>query len=696
MDFLDLRTLLFSYTISNLICTFVLFTLWKQNRARFSGMGFWLTDYVLNFIGMMLLSLRGVVPDFLSVTVGNGLIICGTLFLFVGLERFLGKRGPQNHNIILLVVYFISHTYFVYVFPSLKIRNIIVTATILALCFQMIWLMLRRVDSKTLTITRDIGYIGIAICLIGIFRIILDLVVPPGNELFHANIYEQLLYLAFQMIYIVLTFWLFLLVNRRLFVDLEDDIVIRKQVEAALRSSEEKYSMAFQSSPDAIVISRLRDGCIIEVNDGFCNLTGYSRDETISNDSIALGLWANPEDREKIVTQLHAFTSVRDYEYDVRIKSGKTFRAQYSGEIINIGDEICMLSIIRDISERNRAEAIVRLRLMLWEFSHEHSPPELMQKALDEIETLTGSMISFYHFVDKDAKTLILQAWSTRTRTEFCHAGREGMHYSIDEAGVWVDCVYQKRPIIHNNFASLPNRKGFPEGHTEVIRELIVPILRDNQVVSILGVGNKPSDYDEKDVEIVAYIADVLWTIVSQMRANEQIHRLNGQLEYLAMTDELTVLINRRSFFIKGNEEISRARRYHTALTMIMLDIDKFKKINDTYGHGVGDMILQFIAKILQELCREVDVVARLGGEEFGILLPNTKAADGVILAERLRQAINGKNYLTQDQRISVSASFGVAQYSKEMQNLDELIKIADAAMYQAKNQGRNRVILSS
>ena len=105
------------------------------------------------------------------------------------------------------------------------------------------------------------------------------------------------------------------------------------------------------------------------------------------------------------------------------------------------------------------------------------------------------------------------------------------MHYNIDQAGVWVDCVRQRKPVIHNDYAALPHRKGLPDGHAEVVRELVVPILRQEQVVSILGVGNKPTDYDDKDVELVAYIADVVWEIVRRKRAEEKLKQLSRAVE---------------------------------------------------------------------------------------------------------------------------------------------------------------------
>ena len=180
---------------------------------------------------------------------------------------------------------------------------------------------------------------------------------------------------------------------------------------------------------------------------------------------------------------------------------------------------------------RDRAERIMRLRLQLMEYAYTHSMEQLLQKTLDEVCELTDSPIGFYHFVEPDQKTLSLQAWSTRTIEEFCTAEGKGHQYDVEEAGVWVDCIYQRKPVIHNDYNSLPNRKGLPAGHAEVIRELVVPIFRGDKVVAILGVGNKPSNYVQEDVELVTYLADVAWEISDRKRSEEHVRKLNQELQ---------------------------------------------------------------------------------------------------------------------------------------------------------------------
>ncbi|MBN2001808.1 MAG: GAF domain-containing protein [Anaerolineae bacterium] len=205
-----------------------------------------------------------------------------------------------------------------------------------------------------------------------------------------------------------------------------------------------------------------------------------------------------------------------------------------------------------EIVERKRAEDIIRLRLDLVEFAADHSLGELMQQALNDIEQLTDSSISFYHFVEPDQNMIVLAAWSTRTRREFCKAEGQGMHYSVDEAGVWADAIRLQRPIIHNDYTVLPNRKGMPAGHAQVIRELVVPTMREKRIVSILGVGNKPTDYVERDVELVAYVADVIWSIVERKLADAKLkeYQQRHEFELLKAKDAAEAASRAKSIFL--------------------------------------------------------------------------------------------------------------------------------------------------
>jgi len=168
-------------------------------------------------------------------------------------------------------------------------------------------------------------------------------------------------------------------------------------------------------------------------------------------------------------------------------------------------------------------------------------------------------------------------------------------------------------------------------------------------------------------------------------------------LKIQATTDELTQINNRRAFMTSAEAEFTRAKRYFSKLTFIMIDIDRFKLVNDKYGHPVGDCVIQHVASLLRDTIRECDSVGRLGGEEFAILLPNTDLTGANVIAERLRIRIAESSITTDTVTdLSVTCSLGVSEFSVSDEKLDNMIVRADNALYKAKEGGRNRVCLSA
>ncbi len=174
-------------------------------------------------------------------------------------------------------------------------------------------------------------------------------------------------------------------------------------------------------------------------------------------------------------------------------------------------------------------------------------------------------------------------------------------------------------------------------------------------------------------------------------------------LSFQAVTDPLTGLYNRRHFYKLAGIEVHKALRYLHPVSLMMLDIDFFKKINDTYGHPVGDEVIKMIAKAAKNGLRSSDILARYGGEEFIIMLPETSAPNAFILGERLRKAIETKTIEAGNREVSATASFGISDYNNEGEKqslkegekiLSELISSADQALYRSKKAGRNRVTI--
>ena len=214
---IEMRTVIVSFWISDIICLIAMALLWHQNRRHFDGLGFWLADYMLQAAALFLVTLRGTLPDAISIVISNAFVIGGTIILLIGLERFAGLRSSQIHNYILLTVFLLIHSYFTFNQPSLLYRNINLSVGLILVCSQCAWLLFRRVDSTLQPITRGTGYIFLAFCLAAAGRIVLDLAVgDPSNDLFSSNIIDTLAVLTNQMLFIILTFGLILMANRHM------------------------------------------------------------------------------------------------------------------------------------------------------------------------------------------------------------------------------------------------------------------------------------------------------------------------------------------------------------------------------------------------------------------------------------------------------------------------------------------------
>jgi diguanylate cyclase (GGDEF)-like protein len=201
-------------------------------------------------------------------------------------------------------------------------------------------------------------------------------------------------------------------------------------------------------------------------------------------------------------------------------------------------------------------------------------------------------------------------------------------------------------------------------------------------------------------LELTAGLTVLLACIISLMvaayllRSNSIRRQLVKNLQEQATTDELTGLVNRRKFMEAAQSELKRAARFHHPLSVALLDIDRFKDINDRYGHGAGDKALIAIAKILQENIRETDIAARLGGDEFILILPETKAQSTYEIMERCRLALAERTIDLDGSAVKLTISVGIASLRNNKETLEALVERADQALYQAKNSGRNRVLI--
>lgn len=275
--------------------------------------------------------------------------------------------------------------------------------------------------------------------------------------------------------------------------------------------------------------------------------------------------------------------------------------------------------------------------------------------------------------------------------------------YEIDEAtdgAVALERVRQQPPDLILLDVMLPDIDGY-----EISRRIkgdsslpFIPIIlvtaRDTTQDKVAGLDAGADDYLTKPINFPELEARVR-SMLRIKKLQDEIELKNRELERLSISDGLTGLFNHRHIHALLDEEFERADRTGERLTVAMFDLDRFKGVNDTYGHQAGDRVLEQLADILRESAREIDRLGRYGGEEFMVLLPETGIDDAVVFVERVRREVARRPFnISDDQALRMTISAGVATYPHQrIKNAEMLVRLADEALYAAKSAGRNRVV---
>ncbi|MGI3744900.1 MAG: sensor domain-containing protein [Janthinobacterium lividum] len=421
------------------------------------------------------------------------------------------------------------------------------------------------------------------------------------------------------------------------------DITPLKEAQQQLQMSEEKFAKAFHSSPDGLLITRQNDGLLVEVNDGFSRITGYHSSLSLDRTTLDLGIWVDLNERQQLLEQLRRDGFVKDFTSHIRRRDGQIRLCEISARPLPIAGEDCMLTIARDITDRHQMQEKLQLAATVFESTAEGVLITDTRQRINAVNR-AFSEITGYSELEALSETPRLLA--------------SGLHDSAFYAAMW----YQLTAEGHWQ-GEISNRRKNGE---------IYP-----SWLTISAVRNR----DKLITHFVAVFADI-----------SSLKQAQARLDYQAHHDPLTGLPNRTLFESRLHAALVHSRAAYSLGAVLFLDLDRFKHINDSLGHPVGDLLLKSIAVRLKENLRDIDTVARLGGDEFIILLPGLQnPGDAEAVATKLLNSFSAP-FQAGDHEFFMSTSIGSALFPTDGADVATLIKNADAAMYRSKAKGRNRV----
>ena len=309
----------------------------------------------------------------------------------------------------------------------------------------------------------------------------------------------------------------------------------------------------------------------------------------------------------------------------------------------------------------------------------------ILDKTIEMVNAEKGSLM-LYDQTDNTLQVKVVYGLKDKKHEDDINNGIVECQKMSPDTGIAGKVFTEKKSIITNLGGNDPRFSQFQSVGTNVSSLICVPLIAKGECIGIINITNKKNGklFNKKDLEFVEALANQAAIAVD-----------NAQLYELATKDGLTKLYIHRHFYYLLESEIKRVQRYHHVLSLIMMDIDDFKQINDKYGHLVGDMVLKEIANTIQKTIRHVDIPARYGGEEFTIILPETPCLNAVIIAERLRQRISAIEVkIDNDTIIRPTVSIGIAEFPNAAEDIKELIDWADKALYVSKKNGKNCIHL--
>lgn len=650
---LDTQTLIFILSLTLLTQVIALFIQYSIENRPYHGIGLWLIGSILMALGFVFMPFVSVESLQFLAMIANPLVVLGHVFLYVGLIRFFDQREKSWLIVVFYSLFLIFYYYFMFIFNDLSSRSAVINGALAVISFLIVLKIFVGQDKSISHATKFTGATFLFYALLLTLRFIIAIRSPQVHSYVDQGFVLKAGFIMSTFMSNLWTFGLILMINQRLNKD--------NQLE------KEKMQLIFNTGPDAAMIIRLEDSALIDMNAGFTSLFGYSREEALNQQPSLATIWRSQAAFDQFIHTLRSEESCENMEELFSSKSGRNFYGMISARQIVIQDVLHSITIIRDITKRKEAEQAL--------MESEEQYRSILNASPDDI-TIT----------DLDGYILIMSpaAKDMFGYSEDVHQ-YSGMHILDFILPEDIDRAKASILKMHHDGASRPSAyRG---------------VRQDGSIFDIEMNSGFVRNTEGEPIRMVFIVRDV----TERKLAEQQIQALVQQLEIEkntaqlhAMTDSLTGLYNRRYFDLVLKTEFYRLKRSNMTLSLIMLDIDHFKKYNDTYGHLSGDQCLKKVSHTLKiAVGRTTDTVARYGGEEFMVILPETDAQGAMNVAERIRSSIEALKvvHAASDTAPYVTVSLGVVSVNPaHVLTPQYIVETVDKALYAAKNSGRNRI----
>lgn len=495
------------------------------------------------------------------------------------------------------------------------------------------------------------------------------------------------------------------------------DLTRQKQLEASIESTKERLYLALESARlGTWDLNLATQDCLL--NTRAAAMLGYREDELEHSQLLWMDM-VHPHDRMAMDRALSKYRN-RDrgndvvmVEYRIRHKRGHHIWVRSHGRVVENdrrGDPRRVVGTLIDITEDKQKEALRNKQRQLLDLLNQAQASFLLNRSVQEacealfepLLRISGCHFGFIGIVQHDAQgrpflripTLSDTEWRDTLTDPLLDTPRREAAVLRDLSSCFAQAVTANEVVLINHPVRHPLAGDLPEHRAELRNFLGLPIRFDHQVVGMIGLGNRPEDFDEQLVQLLEPLIVTLGTLFHAREQETAREAAEQELMRLASRDTLTGLANRRQFFDQADSALAQTRRYGSPLTIALMDLDHFKRINDTHGHAAGDAVLKVFAEVLRESLRDSDTAARIGGEEFAVLLSNTPQDEAMHALERVRETLDAKPIEVGPHSIEVSVSIGAVQWRPEHHDIDAMMAQADEALYTAKRLGRNRIHL--